>query len=52
MPFTRGKERSRTSESVLAEARQMADLGYTEIQLLGQKKCEFEEGFGREAVFR
>jgi tRNA-2-methylthio-N6-dimethylallyladenosine synthase len=36
VPFTRGKERSRTSASVLAEARQMADLGYTEIQLLGQ----------------
>ena len=36
VPFTRGKERSRTSHSVLAEARQMADLGYTEIQLLGQ----------------
>ena len=35
VPFTRGKERSRTSDSVLAEARQMADLGYTEIQLLG-----------------
>ncbi|HUM03990.1 MAG TPA: tRNA (N6-isopentenyl adenosine(37)-C2)-methylthiotransferase MiaB [Terriglobales bacterium] len=36
VPFTRGKERSRTSDSVLAEARQLADLGYTEIQLLGQ----------------
>src|SRR5205823_4997874 len=36
VPFTRGKERSRTSESVLGEARQMAELGYTEIQLLGQ----------------
>jgi tRNA-2-methylthio-N6-dimethylallyladenosine synthase len=36
VPFTRGKERSRRSDSVLAEARQMADLGYTEIQLLGQ----------------
>jgi tRNA-2-methylthio-N6-dimethylallyladenosine synthase len=36
VPFTRGKERSRTSESVIAEARQMADLGYTDIQLLGQ----------------
>jgi tRNA-2-methylthio-N6-dimethylallyladenosine synthase len=36
VPFTRGKERSRTSDSVLAEARRMADLGYTEIQLLGQ----------------
>src|SRR5215813_886320 len=36
VPFTRGKERSRTSDSVLAEARRMADAGYTEIQLLGQ----------------
>src|SRR5207253_181322 len=36
VPFTRGKERSRTSDSVLAEAKQMTDLGYTEIQLLGQ----------------
>jgi tRNA-2-methylthio-N6-dimethylallyladenosine synthase len=36
VPYTRGKERSRTSDSVLAEAHQMADLGYTDIQLLGQ----------------
>ena len=36
VPYTRGKERSRTSDSVLAEAGQMADLGYTDIQLLGQ----------------
>ena len=36
VPYTRGKERSRTSDSVLAEARQMAGMGYTDIQLLGQ----------------
>jgi tRNA-2-methylthio-N6-dimethylallyladenosine synthase len=36
VPFTRGKERSRGSESVLQEARRMADAGFTEIQLLGQ----------------
>src|SRR5436853_6637919 len=36
VPYTRGKERSRTSDSVMAEARQMADLGYTDIPLLGQ----------------
>jgi len=36
VPYTRGKERSRTSESVLAEARQMAEMGYSDIQLLGQ----------------
>jgi tRNA-2-methylthio-N6-dimethylallyladenosine synthase len=36
VPYTRGKERSRRSDSVLDEARKMADSGYTEIQLLGQ----------------
>ena len=36
VPYTRGKERSRTSDSVLGEARRMADAGYTDIQLLGQ----------------
>jgi tRNA-2-methylthio-N6-dimethylallyladenosine synthase len=43
VPFTRGKERSRTSDSVLAEARQMADLGYTEIQLLGQNVNSYKD---------
>ena len=53
VPFTRGKERSRTSESVLAEARQMADLGYTEIQLLGPER-EFVQrsGQGSETLCR
>jgi tRNA-2-methylthio-N6-dimethylallyladenosine synthase len=36
VPFTRGPERSRTSESVLQETRQLAAQGYTEVQLLGQ----------------
>jgi tRNA-2-methylthio-N6-dimethylallyladenosine synthase len=52
VPYTRGKERSRTSSSVLAEARRMADAGFTDIQLLGQNvnayrdpegKCSFAE---------
>ncbi len=49
VPFTRGKERSRTSESVLAEARQMADLGYTEIQLLGQNVNSYHDPAGKKS---
>jgi tRNA-2-methylthio-N6-dimethylallyladenosine synthase len=47
VPFTRGKERSRASDSVLAEARQMADLGYTEIQLLGQNVNSYKDPSGK-----
>jgi tRNA-2-methylthio-N6-dimethylallyladenosine synthase len=36
VPHTRGPERSRASNSVLAEVRRLADSGFTEIQLLGQ----------------
>lgn len=36
VPFTRGPERSRSSASILDEVRRLADLGYGEIQLLGQ----------------
>jgi len=47
VPYTRGKERSRTSDSVLAEARQMADLGYTDIQLLGQNVNAYADPLGK-----
>jgi tRNA-2-methylthio-N6-dimethylallyladenosine synthase len=47
VPFTRGKERSRTSDSVLAEARRMAETGYTEIQLLGQNVNSYQDPQGK-----
>src|SRR5512140_651893 len=47
VPYTRGKERSRTSESVLAEARRMADAGFTDIQLLGQNVNSYQDPAGK-----
>jgi len=49
VPYTRGKERSRTSDSVLAEAQKMADAGYTDIQLLGQNVNSYLDPSGKKS---
>jgi len=47
VPYTRGKERSRTSSSVIEEAKRIAGMGYTEIQLLGQNVNSYRDPEGK-----
>ncbi|MGA8145165.1 MAG: tRNA (N6-isopentenyl adenosine(37)-C2)-methylthiotransferase MiaB [Candidatus Acidiferrales bacterium] len=51
VPHTRGPERSRDSDSVLAEVRRLADAGYTEIQLLGQTVNSYRDPSPRKFNF-
>lgn len=45
VPFTRGKERSRRPEDVIAEVRELARQGYKEITLLGQNVNAYGKDF-------
>jgi len=47
VPRTRGPERSRTSASILREVRELADVGYTEVQLLGQTVNSYRDPSSR-----
>jgi tRNA-2-methylthio-N6-dimethylallyladenosine synthase len=51
VPFTRGPERSRDSARVLSELRGLAELGYTEVQFLGQTVNSYADPSPRKMRF-
>ncbi|WP_339063132.1 tRNA (N6-isopentenyl adenosine(37)-C2)-methylthiotransferase MiaB [Tepidibacillus marianensis] len=51
VPYTRGKERSRKPEDVIAEVRELARRGYKEITLLGQNVNAFGKDLESDYTF-
>ncbi len=51
VPYVRGRERSRSSEAVISEAKAMIEAGYKEITLLGQNVNSYGKGLDEDITF-
>jgi tRNA-2-methylthio-N6-dimethylallyladenosine synthase len=51
VPYTRGKQRSRTMEAILAEVNELKEQGYKEITLLGQNVNAYGKDLSNSASF-
>ena len=51
VPYVRGRERSRTSEEIIKEAKELIKAGYKEIFLLGQNVNSYGKGLSEDINF-